>query len=554
MVEFGITAPETHPKHSAFRCVTIDRITHNLPYKFVIEAEVHAQLRAFLRQQGEPYWAHHLTMGRLVARALRIGRSALIQTGTHQGHYRLSYLVPMLMWDGPAVLVVPIAKHQWLLQVELPRLRQWIKTEKPIVVADCWPRNDFTGIVITTPEAWLRDQLQQTEQFPPEIPTIVDGADDLETWVRDALTHNLQPQDWEALMVAFPDQLEAIRDLRVALTRTIYQHPINPYNCYLLETEAQETLLELLSRLHRREPADQLPEAWHNFHQGLQRSDLLAWVTVMRSQGHFTLHTAPIDLAPDLAQVWARQPTVIIGEAIDLETEATIYRQRIGLGDVTCLKFAPDRQDAMIQLYQPDGIPLPNTPQYQAKMLESLRSLLSVNPYGFSVVLVGDTPLKTQVGAVLAAEYGSRVQVEQTCLDDNGILISDWEFWQTHQSVLPTPQVLVITTLPIPSLEHPIVAGYVTYYKHLRQDWFRLYLLPAALATLQRAIAPMRDSNGRERNGPDNSSRDHCGVVALLDSRVMFRSYGDQVLAALSPYARLSYFDSDLFIDASQLG
>jgi ATP-dependent DNA helicase DinG len=37
--------------------------------------------------------------------------------------------------------------------------------------------------------------------------------------------------------------------------------------------------------------------------------------------------------------------------------------------------------------------------------------------------------------------------------------------------------------------------------------------------------------------------------VALLDSRVIFRSYGEQVLTALSPFARLSYFDGDLFMD-----
>jgi ATP-dependent DNA helicase DinG len=111
----------------------------------VIEAEVHQQLRAFLRQQGEPSWGHHLTMARLVARALRVGRSALMQTGTHQGHYRLSYLVPLLMWDGPVILVADRALHQRLNLVEIPRLRQWISVTKPIVTADQWPSPDFQG-------------------------------------------------------------------------------------------------------------------------------------------------------------------------------------------------------------------------------------------------------------------------------------------------------------------------------------------------------------------------------------------------------------------------
>jgi ATP-dependent DNA helicase DinG len=503
----------------------------------VIEVDVHQQLRGFLRDQGEPYWAHHLTMARLVARALRIGRSALIQTGTHQGHYRLSYLVPLLMWEGPVVLVAPQSIHQRLSLVEIPRLRQWIKNAKPIVIADRYPTDlvsPFAGILITTPQAWLADRLAQTGLFPAEIPTIVDGVDDLETWARDAQTIQIAPQDWEALMNAVPEQLDRIRDARVALTREIFQHPVNPYECFLLGAIERECLTQLAAQLTRQSPV--LPAPWPVFLAEFARTDRLVWTTITRAQGFFTLNLAPIDLAPALAQAWSDQPTVLIGEAVDLATDATIYRQRIGLGDVTCLKFAPDRQEAMIQLYQPEGMPLPNTPQFQAKMMQELRGLLSVNPHGCSVVLVGDMPLKAQMGAQLAAEYGSRVQVEQTCLDDNGILVADWEFWQRHQAVLPHPQLLVITTLPLPSLEHPIVAGRVTYYKHLRQDWFRLYLLPEALSTLQRAIAPVRDSQG---------------VVALLDSRVMMRSYGDQVLAALSPFARLSYFDGDLFIDVT---
>ena len=91
---------------------------------------------------------------------------------------------------------------------------------------------------------------------------------------------------------------------------------------------------------------------------------------------------------------------------------------------------------------------------------------------------------------------------------------------------------LIIATLPIPSLEDPLVAGRVTYYKQRSQDWFRLYLLPAAIRELQRAIAPVRESQG---------------VVAILDNRVNHRSYGQQVLTALSPLARINYPDTNWF-------
>jgi ATP-dependent DNA helicase DinG len=83
------------------------------------------------------------------------------------------------------------------------------------------------------------------------------------------------------------------------------------------------------------------------------------------------------------------------------------------------------------------------------------------------------------------------------------------------------------------------VSGRVAYYKQQRQDWFRLYLLPEALSELQRAIAPVRESQG---------------VVALLDTRVNYRSYGQQVLAALAPLARINYLDASLFRHLEEMG
>lgn len=531
----------------------------------MIEVEVHQQLRAFLRQQGEPYWHHHLTMARLVARGLRLGRSALIQAGApsgYHGRYRLSYLMPALLWPEATILIVPEAVQQRLLLVEIPRLKQWIPTPKAIRTGDRFPGEAFDGLLLTTPESWLRDRLHHEGRFPANIPTIIDGVDDLEAWVRDALTIRLEPKHWDELMLACPAQAEFIRDVRVRLTHTIFQHPPNPYDCYLVEAEERSPLLALATLLATPTPqslptpipSDAAPEAalppdipaiadpgladlpapWNTIFPHLDSEDFLLWATVSRLHGQFSLSMGPIDIAPSVQSIWTEQPVVFIGGSLDPDPDATAYRQRLGLPDLTHIKFSLDRNHELIQLYLPDAIPLPNTPAFQTVLMQELRALLSTNTarQGLTVILVGDVPLRAQVAAVLAAEYGSRVQLEKTCLDEVGILVAGWEFWRTHQAVLPSPNLLIIPTLPIPSLEDPLVAGRVSHYKRLRQDWFRLYLLPTALSELQRAIAPLRESQG---------------VVALLDNRIHYRSYGQQVLAALHPLARINYLDVSLF-------
>ncbi|MDZ7960469.1 MAG: ATP-dependent DNA helicase [Aulosira sp. DedQUE10] len=516
----------------------------------MIEAEVHLSLHNFLRSQaGFPSWPHHLTMARLVARALRLGRSALIQVGAvsgYQGRYRTSFVASALMWHGPVIIVAPQAVQQHLLKVEIPRLQQWLQAKKPIRTGDDWPGSEFQGLLLTTPAAWLSRQIKDVEHFPVGIPTIIDGVDDLEDWVRHQLTQNIQPDDWDQLILACPEQADLIRAARSQLTKEFLQHPANPYECYLISQPEVEVLQHLYLTLDHAE----LPDAWQNFWHYFQNinensspsSPLpppLLWATIARHHGLFSLHCAPIELGKIVAPIWQRQPVVFIGSALEPETEAPLFRQRLELEDVTCLKFSADSQTDAIQLYVPYKLPLPNTPEFQAAFIHKVRTLLclSATAPGLTVVLIGDVPLKAQVGAILASEFGSRVQVEKTCLDENGILISGWEFWREHQGVLPAPHLLIIATLPLPSLESPLVAGRVAHYKRSHQDWFRLYLLPTALNELQRAVAPVRESQG---------------IVALLDGRVVNRSYGAQILSSLSPLARINYLDPSLFSHANE--
>jgi ATP-dependent DNA helicase DinG len=476
-------------------------------------------------------------MARLVARAFRLGRSALIQTGSTHSSYCLSYLAPALIWSGPVILVAPLSVQQWLLRVEIPRLQQWIGTNKAVQTGDAFPDDRFQGLLITSPASWLADRLEGHQRFPAGIPTLIDGADDLESWVRERLQASIQPGDWDELMLGRPQLADWIRDVRVRLTKAVFQHPSNPYECCLIESgeqDALQQLFEVLQPISDEAQYHNLPTQWKHFWHCWQRTGQLMWATITRGSGQFSLHCGPVEVATALSHVWDRQPVVLIGEALDLETSASVYRQQLGLGDLTCLKFSPDRHSELIQLYLPDGLPMPNTPRFQDALIQQVRTLLtlSTNLKKPAVLLVGDVPLKAQLGAILAAEFGSRVQVEKPELDDRGILVTGWEFWRRHQGVLPRPQLLIVATLPIPSLENPLVAGQVAYYKQRRLDWFRLYLLPAALRELQRAIAPVRDSQG---------------VVALLDNRVNHRSYGRQVLSALSPFARINYLDASLF-------
>jgi ATP-dependent DNA helicase DinG len=532
----------------------------------VIEVEVHSSLRDFIREQERSSWPHHLTMARLVARALRLGRSALIQTRSSVRQYCLSYLTPILLGDWAVIVVTPRSVQKYLLEEEIPKLKKWLKSDKTIHTQDNWVReNEIEGLLFLTPEVWLTEQLYRRGNLPSHLLTIIDRADELEDWTKNRLTITIENEDWEEQIQIAPQQSEAILEVRSQLNKAIEERPVNPYRCHLLERYQRDILEQLLTKLAAKDVlSDKMSRFWHslagkfqaernlnelNLSIHLDRDNQIVWGASARKTGGFSLKITPISVASVLQPIWQKQSVVIIGSFLDREANAPIYRQQLGLEDILTLKFSPNRQTEHIQLYLPDRLPMPNTPEFQGALLAQIQTLINASNHIDKpiAVLVGDVPLKAQIGATLAAEFGSRVRVEKSTLPKNGILVCGWEFWRSHQEKLFPPRLLIIATLPLPSLENPLVASTVAYYKHRHQDWFRLYLLPTALKELQQAILPLRESqNFADRNSEQNTEQNQC-TVALLDNRVNHRSYGSVVLTALEPCARINYVDPNWF-------
>ncbi len=461
----------------------------------MLEVQVHTALRDILRLESvgitNPSWPHYLSMARLVARAVRLGKPALIQTGVpaRQAPYRSSYLAPALLWGQPVAIVAePRILHQ--ISTDLSELQKSLSLDTP------------HSLLLLTPEIWLEKNL--------DIPIIIDGADRLEHWVQTWLQAEIKPIDWKLL----PNSI----DQRVQLTKSIFQRPVNPYDCYFLE---EQELLILQKLLTYRE----LPLVWQKFQQQLNKG--WSWARVDRSQGSVTLFARPIDLGAELAPIWARQTCVAIGNVLDSETTASSFRRELGLGEMTTVRFGAGISLDPIQLYVPNWMPMPNTPMFQTAFvrvaIELIHRQLLAAP-GFMVIVVGDTPLKAQAAAAIAAQYGSVVQVEKLGLGTTNILVTGWDFWCDHQEEFPLPKLLIIATLPIPSVEDPLVAAKVSGYKQQRQDWFRQYLLPAGMKVLRRSISTVARS---------------AGLVAILDNRTNNRSYGSQIIATLGAVGKV---------------
>ena len=504
----------------------------------MIEVEVHSSLRDYLQEYGDRNFLHHLTMARLIARALRLGRPALMQTGSSFSKYCLSYLMPILLGDNSVIIVAPATTQRYLIETEIPKLQNWLGTNQTVRQGDAWQEGD--RLLITTPDRWLGDRLNNDGKFPQNIPTIVEGANDLEEWTRNLLTIRLEDRDWQELAVKTPEFADLIDRIKALLGKSILARPQNPYGNHILLRSELDSIVYLCRVLAEKEL---LTGKFAQFWQRFSQEYTISWISRPpgdykqsdRDTNYFAINLAPGEVRKYLQPIWQQQPAVILGGFLDIDSNAKNYKQLLGLDpEMLSLKFTPNRQNDRIKLYLPDRLPLPNTPDFQSALIEQSLLLVSLGSkhQGLIVLISDDVPLQGKVGSALAAEFGSRVKVESTNISDRNILICSWSFWQQHQENLPTPRLAIIATLPIPSLENPLVANRVTYYKNRRKDWFRLYLLPTALKTLEQIIVPLRESQS---------------IIALLDNRVNSRSYGRAILSTLEPCARINYLDPTWF-------
>jgi ATP-dependent DNA helicase DinG len=496
----------------------------------MLEAYVHNKLRSLLKQIDQPLWIHHLTMARFVARGLRLGKSALIQTRVERAEYYLSYLTPALLSSKSVVLVAPTWLHQQILEVEIPLLQKFLNTQKTIITEiKSLKVNSHSNLLLISPQMWLSDRLKRSNRLLDNIPTIFDYAESLEEQVREFLSLKINPQDWYSLLINNPEHQELIRESLTKLTYSLFMRPPNPYNSYTLDQNERKILTNLCQNLST---SNSLKQKWLKFWQSCQQKNRIVSTNLNRQQGQFSLNCLPVDIEIELSKIWSLQTVVLISSYIEPDKKAPIYCNCLGINseEITCLQFSVNYQNQLLNLYLPKNLPFPNSPKFKNAIIREIFALInSINlAKNLVVIIIGDVPLKAQITTNLAAQFGSIVVLENKVIDQNKILVCDWKFWAKYQKKLPSPNLLIIVTLPIPSLENPLVAAKVAYYKSQGKDWFRFYLLPAAIKETYNAVL---------------STRKNQGILALLDNRVNFRSYGNQILTSLEPFAQINYLN-----------
>ena len=474
----------------------------------MLEAQAHHKLKQLLALSGRRSWPHGLTLTRLVARSLRRADHSLFPI--HEGEpseWLLSLLLPLLLSEEPVALVASPELQRRILQVELPRLadaglrRPLWQDITPPPQPGLWLLS-FEGLV----QVWQDAQLGNHQLICAE-------AERLDSLLREAQSVKLEPQHWDALSRSCPQLREGVLQLHERLSRRLLNRPLGRSPRLPIAAEDEAPLRLLL------QGAGILPTPWPRW-LAAQGPEWTSWAITDPQRLQWTLERQPLHPLLSLEGLLQGRGAVLVGSWSPEGERLTA----LGLKEPVVVPLGDAQRDEALPLFAPRLQPLPNSETFSGHLLDQCRRLV-LGQSGLSVVLVDDDPLRQWLTSAMAAEFGSRVDHEQTAPDSNGVICCRWSWWLDHLELLPQPCQLVVGPLPIASLEDPLTAARVDAMRRQGRDWFRELLLPEALERLQRGVAPLRRSSG--------------GRLAILDGRVRARTWGRQVLQALEPWEPL---------------
>jgi ATP-dependent DNA helicase DinG len=256
------------------------------------------------------------------------------------------------------------------------------------------------------------------------------------------------------------------------------------------------------------------------------------------------VHASPIDVAPLLRET----VTGAVGAAIF--TSATLTaggrfdyaRERLGLPDEDADAIAvesPFDYEKQALLYLPRDLPAPNDPAFGMAMVERAALLCTITGGRAFVLFTSHRALRhaaTELRARLASPVLVQGEAPKPALLDEfraragegPVLMATSSFWEGVDVPGAALSLVIIEKLPFSAPDDPITAARVSRLEEQGVEPFRTYQVPRAAIALKQGFGRLI------------RRRDDRGIVAILDHRILSKSYGQLFLASLPKAARTS--------------
>ncbi len=299
----------------------------------------------------------------------------------------------------------------------------------------------------------------------------------------------------------------------------------------------------------------------HSYYAGIRRfidlaeEDHVHWIEKSgRRTQIVTLRTAPIEIAPYLKEeLFSEERSVILTSAtLSIAQDLQPFQRKVGAEGQTAYRVeSPFDYEANTRIYVASDIPLP-TPQDAKLAIETLIDYIGFcveHVAGGTLVLFTSYSDLRKAGDALESRFLSAGRaffaqgqgLSRSELTDgfrssgNGVLFGTDSFWTGVDVPGPSLSQVIVTRLPFDVPTHPIAESKSERVKERGGN-------PFAELTLPEALIKFRQGLGRLIRKKDDK-----GILTILDSRVLQKSYGRQFLQSLpkSKFIRMCQSDRE---------
>ena len=476
----------------------------------MLEVNSHKHLKKYY-QNNLALWPHNLTLARLISRSLRRKDNTFIKLSSDSKNFWWpGLLIPLCLHNNNLVLILSDRQHRLLFESELPKLISSGLGFDYVEGIDLIPSDQKIWVLryqdLTS--ANEKGLLKNRQLIFPES-EFISGE------LRESMSIKITSKDWENLIASHSRFEATIIEVHERLSQRLFCHLGSSEAIIRIDYKELLILKEILK--------DDLPVAmpWKRA-LNVVNNEWVTWAKLDNRKLSWDWYIQPLIPFQILSGLQSKNTLLILDTSgqsdslsLDSHRNQLTFDVKVNLGNNFDQEPTP--------LFVPKRQPLPNTSQFYRHIIRQCQRLILGRSHP-TIILVDDLRLRLQIASELAGEFGLRVVHETTEIETNGIICCSCDWWIINQYNLPIPDQLIFPVIPLPTVESPWVAARVEMLKYQGRDWFREFLFPETITTLIKSLAIIRGEDVR---------------VAILDGRMHYRSWGQQIFKALEPWVAL---------------
>ncbi len=269
---------------------------------------------------------------------------------------------------------------------------------------------------------------------------------------------------------------------------------------------------------------------------GLSDARQVYWCEV-RGRGVF-LHASPVDVSSELKdQLFSRVKTAVFTSAtLSARGNFRFFKERLGLEealgenmDELLLDSSFDMESQAL-LYLPENLPDPNHPTFVLRAAEEIEKILTHTRGRAFVLFTSVRNMEEAYGLLkgripftcfIQGERPKSALIQAFKEDIHSVLFATASFWEGVDVQGEALSCVVVDRLPFSRPNEPIMEARLERIAHFGGSPFWDYQVPAAIILLKQGLGRLI------------RTRQDRGLLAILDPRILRKSYGKAFLESL---------------------